>query len=210
MEVTLEVVSKRYSRQWIIKDLSYTISPGARLALTGHNGSGKSTLLKIIAGALPPSRGKVIYRVDDLNTPVEKIYRHIVIAAPYNKLIEEFTIVEAFDFHASFKPLYPEIESVRDFIEILGYPFRKDVPIKNYSSGMKQRLQLGLCICSQSELILLDEPGSNLDASGATWLRYTLEKYLDNRTLVIASNMEQDFALCKDRLDLPGLVSVGA
>lgn len=205
MEVTLEAVSKRFSRQWIFKDLSLHIPQGSAFALTGRNGSGKSTLLKLISGALPPSAGSVKYKLDNMVIPSDKLYRHLSFAAPYNKLIEEFTISEAYQFHARFRRFYPEAASIRDFLDVVQFPFKNSSAIKGYSSGMKQRLQLALAICTQGALLILDEPGSNLDREGRGWFQEVLGKFHQSRTVLIASNQEEDLQFCKQTLEVEKL-----
>lgn len=202
MEVTLERVSKRFARHWVFKNLSLQIAQGSRLAITGPNGSGKSTLLKIICGALPHSNGNINYYLNQKILSGEQSYRHISFAAPYSQVIEEFTLSELLAFHMKFKSLLPEIESVKRFVDLLQFTFKRDVAIRNYSSGMKQRIRLALAICSVTNLLLLDEPGSNLDAAGKAWLQSILTGFSFDRTIIIASNDSEDYLICDKRFDM--------
>jgi ABC-type multidrug transport system ATPase subunit len=80
-----------------------------------------------------------------------------------------------------------------------------DKPVRNFSSGMKQRLKLALAILSDTALLLLDEPGSNLDTEGLAWFRGLLMEHLEGRTLVVASNRqaEETFA-CTETIEVEG------
>ena len=74
--------------------------------------------------------------------------------------------------------------------------------IRDSSSGMQQRVKLAMAICSDSSILLLDEPTTNLDKEGMAWYTSILKKYSQNRLIVIASNEERDFELCNKSLSI--------
>jgi ABC-type multidrug transport system ATPase subunit len=121
--------------------------------------------------------------------------------APYIELIEEFTLKEIVRFHQAFKPFNEEY-SIKRFVEFLEYPFRQDQYIKGFSSGMKQRLQLGLSLLANTPLLLLDEPGSNLDKQGKEWFQRILKENAQSKTVIIASNEPDDYLYCERVLNL--------
>ena len=197
----LDDLGKRYRYEWIYKGLSATVAAGERVALLGPNGSGKSTLMKTLSGQLTPSKGKLTYRVADATVPTDRIYRHLSYAAPYIELIEEFTLREAIDFHRQFKPLLSTLDTDA-LIELLDFKRSRDKEIRNFSSGMKQRLKLALACCTASELLLLDEPTTNLDEQGVRWYRDLIERFGGSRTIIVASNVAVDYAFCDRRLSI--------
>lgn len=166
MIVSLQNISKRFAQQEIIKDFSYTFEESKIYAIYGHNGVGKSTLLQIIAGTISPNEGTVSYTQQNKNIAVEEIYQHICIATPYLELIEDYSMEELLDFHFSFKKVLSG-ESIDTIYKLLPYDRKK--AIKNYSSGMKQRLKLVLALFTQSDMMLLDEPTANFDEEGIIW-----------------------------------------
>lgn len=191
MQIILENLGKRFNKQWIFDGLSYEFEQGKRYVILGRNGSGKSTLLQIIAGFRVPSNGKVLFKVSDKDIPVDIHYKYISIAAPYLELIEDFNISELLKFHFSLKPLIPgidinEIESLLQISDIHGKP------VKQYSSGMKQRLKLALAFFTHTPVLLLDEPCSNLDAHGIKWYRELLASYSAERLTIICSNHQEN------------------
>ena len=192
MEVILDKISKRFATNWIFKDLTVRLPSGSVLGVKGSNGSGKTTLLKIIAGALVPTCGTATYKLGNLTIADDRLFRHVSYAAPYADIIEDFALRECIDFHIRFKPFRQGIDAA-NFLDLLDYPFRPDQFIRNYSSGMKQRLRLALAICTRSDLILLDEPTSTLDANGRQWFHQLLAAHKGDRSVVIASNDEEDF-----------------
>ena len=67
---------------------------------------------------------------------------------------------------------------------------------------MKQRLKLVLAICSDTDLLLLDEPTTNLDDEGVAWYQTLIEKYTANRLVIVASNVKHDYHFCTQQLNI--------
>lgn len=201
MRVELNQVGKRFRRDWILRGVDLCVEPGSRIAITGPNGSGKSTLLKIICGHLTPSKGKVLFSNAKQNLELDQVYAHLAFAAPYIELIEEFSLQEAIDFHRKFKPFQQNLSS-NDIIALLGFERSRDNEIRNFSSGMKQRLKLVLAICSEAPLLLLDEPTTNLDAQGTQWYAELITRFGNTRSIVVASNVETDYSFCDTAVDI--------
>lgn len=197
MHIVLENIGKRYRFEWIFRHLDFSFKSGGRYAILGPNGSGKSTLMKVLSGHLSPSRGQIQFLDGEEKIDPDELYRSVSYAAPYIELIEEFSLREAIRFHQSFKPFLQNLQ-VDDLIEILGFEKSVDKEIRFFSSGMKQRLKLVLAICSDSELLLLDEPTTNLDVQGAEWYRSLVDRFLGDRTVIVASNVEADYAFCEE------------
>ncbi len=199
MDISLTNIGKRYRLQWIFRGFSYQFKTGEQYAILGPNGSGKSTLSKVISGHLSPSEGKVEFSLKDKKLDIDEVYRHISIAGPYIDVIEEFTLLEMLEFHLKFKPYINQLKP-KNLVEILNFSSSRHKEIRFFSSGMKQRLKLVLAICSETPLILLDEPTTNLDAQGVEWYRELIETYTKDRTLIIASNVEHDYDFCQHQI----------
>ena len=206
MIIEFQEVSKRYRFEWIIKNMSYRFNNTNSYAIIGNNGSGKSTLMQMISGYLSPSSGRLTFSNNDIVLDVNDIYKEISFVAPYIELVEEFTLTEAINFHKRFKPFSKEIEEINplDFLQLPKTALNK--PIQYFSSGMKQRLKLGLSFMSESAVLLLDEPTITLDREGISWYREMLEKYAFNqRLLIIASNVMEDIEGCSKILEMKDL-----
>eukprot|EP01136_Pigoraptor_vietnamica_P033068 Opistho-1_new@95582 len=111
---------------------------------------------------MPHSEGTVSFQDGDKTLEVDSFYQHISITAPYLELIEDYTLSELLAFHIKFKPLRDGL-SISQFIDFIELPQAKNKEIKYFSSGMKQRVKLGLSFLSDCEILMLDEPTSNLD-----------------------------------------------
>lgn len=193
MKITLENTGKKYNREWIFRTLSLVIQSPSSHVITGSNGSGKSTLLKVISGFETPSEGKVSYHQDKVENliPIESIYKSVSYAAPYIDVFEEYTIQELFNFYTKLKPLKSEV-TYEEFLSIIELKRAKHKAIKNFSSGMKQRVKLGLAILSDTPILLLDEPTSNLDTGAIKWYQHLVKQNLEGRIVFVASNNQKE------------------
>jgi ABC-type multidrug transport system ATPase subunit len=200
MEIILTNLGKRYNRDWIFRHLDYSFSEGKKYAITGPNGSGKSTLLQIVAGAVSKNEGTIEYSTNNKAILTEDIYKHLSIAAPYLELIEELTAKEMLEFHATFKTLRLSIDEI---IAIVGLSKATNKQIRYYSSGMKQRLKLAQAFFSETPILCLDEPTTNLDAEGIALYNGLIRDHSNGRMVLISSNDQQEYAFCDE------LISIG-
>jgi len=202
--ICLTDAGKRFNRDWIFRHVNYTFETGRSYAITGPNGSGKSTLLQAIAGSMNVSQGSLIYQnkypVPHTIDP-EEIYQHISIAAPYLELIEEMTAKEFLHFHHQFKPLLSAI-TIAEIVSILGLENAADKQIRYFSSGMKQRIKLAQAIFSNTPVLLLDEPCTNLDTSGYQLYHELIVKYCQDKLIIVSSNDIQEMDFCIERLNI--------
>ena len=200
MKIKLTEVGKRYNRDWIFRNVNYEFNAGEAYVILGSNGSGKSTLLQLIAGNQLLSEGNIEYASENINIPAEKIFQHISFASPYLELIEEYSLSEIITFHAQFKSIFKGI-SLSQIIEITGLAKSKDKELKYFSSGMKQRIRLALAILSDTPILLLDEPTSNLDKKGVEWYSQLIQNYTKNRIVIICSNHQlHEYEFCKHQI----------
>lgn len=203
MSITLQNLGRRYNKEWIFRHIDYTFSFGKKYAILGPNGSGKSTLLKVISGSLAPSEGNIAYQnIHRQSVPVDNIYPYLTVAAPYMELLEEFTLQEMIAFHFKFKNYRPGFGQ-HEIVSMLGMDKALNKEIRFFSSGMKQRVKLALACCSQSDIVLLDEPMSNLDTAGEDWYHSLIERTVDtDRILIIGSNQNKEYSFCDEEINI--------
>lgn len=201
MKIRLQEASKRFQYEWIFKNLNLELNQGDSLAITGGNGSGKSTLLKCISGSIPFSSGKMTVESNGKVVSESEWYQHLAISAPYLELPEEFSLSELIGFHFKFKSPLNQIQS-QELIDILYLDQHLAKPVSQFSSGMKQRLKLGIALFSDVPVILLDEPTSNLDKKGVAWYTDLIRDFQKDRILIICSNEPREYEFCKQKLAL--------
>ncbi|QIL39547.1 ABC transporter ATP-binding protein [Pedobacter sp. HDW13] len=200
MKISLNNVGRRFNKEWIFRNLNTEFSAGNSYAILGPNGSGKSTLLSILTGSLSPSEGEISFS-QGTDIPIENIYRHISLAAPYLELVETFSLKEIIDFHFKFKNFASGVDA-KSLISILGLEKAANKEIKYFSSGMKQRTKLALACCTDTPILFLDEPTSNLDVQGMNWYRELIENFAKDRLTIIGSNQIQEYEFCNHQIQI--------
>ena len=195
MTITLINVGKRFNREWIFRHIDHAFVPGKKYAVTGANGSGKSTLLQVIAGSLSFNEGQISFSENGAVSATDQVYKQVSIAAPYLELIEEMTAKEMLAFHAQFKPLELPLTKI---LELTGLINAADKQLRYFSSGMKQRLKLAQAFFSQTPVLLLDEPTTNLDEEGIGLYQRLIEDHTAGRLVIISSNDKQEYSFCDE------------
>jgi len=178
------------------------LGPGDRLALLGPNGSGKSTLMLTLAAYIRPTEGKWQAWMNQAPVPVEKAGTSISLCMPGMETFEEFSLAQVLRLHTATRSMLVETEVNSLAGRMLFEPGNLNKPVRFFSSGMKQRLKLGLAVLTASEAVFLDEPLTNLDTRGTEWYYRLIEEYLGNRILVVASNRPDEYPMCKNTFRL--------
>lgn len=199
MQIRLDHIGKRFGNEWIFRDVTLDFNSPQTYALLGANGSGKSTLLQVILGAVAYSKGTIQYSSNNVPVPSDVFFRHCSFSSPYLELIEEFTLDELLAFHFALKPLKPGL-ILNAITEELGLEKHRQKPLKAFSSGMRQRVKLGISLFADTGVLLLDEPCTNLDAAGTAWYRSMIEKYCGNQLVIVASNVPAEYDFCKNHI----------
>jgi ABC-type multidrug transport system ATPase subunit len=111
------------------------------------------------------------------------------------------TATEFLQFHQSFKPFLSG-HPVNSIIAAVGLEKAANKQIRHYSSGMKQRLKLAQAIFSDTPLLLLDEPCTNLDASGISLYQELINQYCQERLVIVSSNDPQEYGFCLEQINI--------
>ena len=201
MTISLSDAGKRFNRDWIFRHFTYTFETGNAYAITGPNGSGKSTLLQVLSGGMMINEGKMHWTIAGDELANEQIYQHVSICAPYLEVIEEMTLTEFMNFHQGFKPWLPGL-SAKEIISIISLEKAVHKQIRYYSSGMKQRVKLAQCILSDTMIVLLDEPCTNLDTAGIDLYHSLINKYCKHRLVAVSSNDETEYKFCTHLINI--------
>lgn len=184
-----------YTEFWALKDISFTVEKGDRVGVLGFNGAGKSTLLKVIAGVLKPTEGSV--KVSGVIAPMlelgagfdmnysgkENIYLYGATMGYSRKFIEE-----------KYNEIV-EFSELGDFI---------NVPVKNYSSGMRARLGFAIATAVEPEILILDEVLSVGDAKFRKKSEAKIRSMFDKgiTVLFVSHSVEQVMNICNKAIIL--------
>jgi heme exporter protein A len=174
------------------------------MAVTGPNGSGKSTLLKIIAGVLTPASGKISVESQSHEISGEEQKKLMAMVSPEMNFYDELTGVENLDFFMKASGFRMNSEEIKSALDSVGLQGRGDDYLKGYSSGMRMRLKYALAILKQPEILIVDEPSTNLDIHGKNIIYDLMRTHQKNGILIFATNEDDEISIANERIDLAG------
>jgi heme ABC exporter ATP-binding subunit CcmA len=188
--IQLESLSKLYGSFVALRKISLEFSPGRCYVLLGENGAGKSTLLRVIAGLLKPTHGAI--RIFNAEKPAD-VRDRIGYMSHAPMLYDELTALENLHYFAGLyrdRPcLTPEAA-----LHTVGLDPALTRPIGQYSQGMRQRASLARVLLPQPDLLLLDEPFSNMDAASARQMLDLLERQRNAGKTILLTTHQRDLA----------------
>jgi ABC-type Mn2+/Zn2+ transport system ATPase subunit len=204
-----------YQGEVIVPQVNFELSCGQSLALVGINGSGKTTLLKTIVGLLPPIRGEITV----LGNPPGKVPHQLAYLSQFHDSgfilplrVKDVVQMGRYTEKGLFGRMTPQDEKIiSNSIERMGITDLRDAPLRMLSGGQQQRVYMAQVLARQADLIILDEPTSNLDAAG----RELFSKIMDEERkrgamLVVATHDIQLAAECNQAMLLAhAVVAVG-
>jgi ABC-type multidrug transport system ATPase subunit len=204
ISISVNKLGKKFNREWVFRNVELDVPQGSKLAVLGGNGSGKSTLIQVISGFVSASEGSVIFHKNQEPISAEETKNFISYASPYLQLIEDFTLTELIDHISIFKPFIGKL-APKEIAERLQLDHVSQKYIRQYSSGMKQRAKLGLALLSDTPVVFLDEPHSNLDRSAIDWYQTMITDYAGERTVFVCSNsISDEYYFCTTSVQLSG------
>ena len=202
VSIHIEGLSKSFDRKRILSDVTLSLGDGNALAITGRNGSGKSTLLKIMAGLMSPTKGTVSVQIDEKEIHHDEWYRHLGFVSPYLQLYEEFTAWENLSIGRSIRGLPRDDNTLTSLLHRVGLYERRHDDVRTFSSGMKQRLKYAFALLHHPQILLLDEPRTNLDEDGIRIVSELIDEQKKHGIVIVATNDADDVLKCNVSFDL--------
>lgn len=189
IRISFSDVAKRYDARVVFRSVSGEAAPGEALVITGPNGSGKSTLLAILCGLLRPTRGEIRHQRGDERVERHAWRRHLGVVAPSMAVYEELDAIENLRFFARVRGMGPSDERCRECLRTVGLDPDRRTLVRGFSTGMAQRLKIAQALLHEPAVMVLDEPGSNLDPAGKDWLEEQVRGMVAaGRTVLLATN----------------------
>jgi heme exporter protein A len=199
--LSLAGLRRDYGERTALDGIGLELSQGETLLVLGPNGAGKTTLLRILATLLRPSGGEVRALGCSLPDEAWKLRGRIGFLGHEPLLYRDLSGRENLRFHARLHGLRGEAAEARiaELLTSVAMERRGDERVDELSAGMRQRLAICRCVLHEPELLLLDEPDSNLDAEGRELAR-SLVGAAAGRTRVIVSHDPDRFEGEADRV----------
>jgi heme exporter protein A len=192
LSLKLESIAKSFGTRRVFKEINFEVRPGQCCGIVGPNGSGKSTLLKIAADLISPTSGRIKFLAGDKEVPSEKARQNLFWIAPDLEFYGELTALENLSLFARIRGLKKSKPEITEKINRVGLAQREDDQVGSYSTGMKQRLKFALALVCEPEILLLDEPGSNLDQQGVEFVDGFIKQVKPDTALCLATNNPEE------------------
>lgn len=202
MRISARNISKRYGFRKVFEKLDFELTLPGSLAVTGPNGSGKSTLLKIITGLLYPNDGKVVFSREGRELDREALRKYMAFVSPEMNFYDELTGLENLRFYLDVSGGSYSKSVCLSTLDQMGLGKRGNDIFKEYSSGMKMRLKYALALLKHPEILIIDEPSTNLDADGKEMIYQVMNAQKEKGILIFATNEESEIGFAKDRIQL--------
>lgn len=192
--IQVNSLSKAYGFYRIFEDLSFEIHPGECFALFGPNGAGKTTLLRILATLQAPSSGQFLIFGQDGVAQKDAVRENIMLIAHGSHLYDELSATENLQFALGLRGQSPDRSLIKRALDQTGIGAFADLKIRQFSAGMKKRLDFAKTILAQPQLLLLDEPYNALDHSGVAITNQLIQETLDRAGTVFMTTHDHDKA----------------
>ncbi len=186
---------KKENEFWALRNIDFSLERGDRLGILGLNGAGKSTLLKIIAGVFKPTEGKVIHK--------GKIVPLLELGAGFEKQYTGRENIFLYGTMLGYSKKYLE-EKYDEIVKFSGLKKFIDVPIQNYSSGMRSKLGFAIATIANPEILILDEVLSVGDGRFRRKSEKKIHKMMEGGTTVlfVSHSLEQVQRICNKAMIL--------
>ncbi|PWN08132.1 ABC transporter ATP-binding protein [Rhodohalobacter mucosus] len=201
IQLQADSLTKRYGKKSVLNGISFSYE-GTILGIAGANGSGKTTLLKCLTGLLKPSSGSVTWQIEGIIINQADLKSHLGYAAPYIQLYEELTVAENLQFLSDLGN-HARQSDLTGLLKTYDSAEFSDSLYGNLSTGQQQRVKLAASAVKDPSILILDEPGSNLDAKGKKLVEDMVHDYSSRgKMTIIASNQLDELKLCDKIIDL--------
>lgn len=194
MILSCQKVSKEYNGRLVFDNISCEITTGQTLVISGSNGSGKTTLCKLLCGLSSPSQGKIKLKTETPMWITKNISRLSYLISPYLNLYQELTALENIQFFAGARNKSIVEEDLIALLKECGlYGWQRE-KVGAFSSGMKVRLKYVIAKVVDPDILITDEPFSNLDEKGIQWVDQILKSFQSDTIMILATNENKDKA----------------
>jgi len=188
-------LTKRYGSVTAVDGLNLRIDEGEVFGFLGPNGAGKSTTINMLLDFVRPTAGKVSVLGHDPRTESRAVRAKIGVLPDGYDLYDRLTARKHLEFATALEDSDDDPDPILDRVGLAG---DGDRPVNGFSTGMRQRLALGMALAGDPELLILDEPSAGLDPNGIQQMRSIVREERDRGTTVFFSShlMEQVEAVC--------------
>lgn len=194
-------IGKKFKKQAVVNDVNIYIEQGESIGLLGPNGAGKSTTISMISTLLPPTSGNIRFKGKDIFDQPNEIRSALGVVPQEIALYEELSAYENLTFFGKIHGLRGQKlkDKIKEVLDLVGLTDRQKDPVKDYSGGMKRRVNLGVALLHDPQILIMDEPTVGIDPQSRNYILEMIRRLNKERemTLLYTSHyMEEVEKLC--------------
>ncbi|GAB4339796.1 MAG: gliding motility-associated ABC transporter ATP-binding subunit GldA [Flammeovirgaceae bacterium] len=200
MSIKIENLTKIYSTQKAVDNISFEAKQGQIVGFLGPNGAGKSTTMKIATCYIPPTSGKVKVCDYDVISQAMEVRKNVGYLPEHNPLYLDMYVPEALYFAASIFGIKGKklLNRTEEIMSLVGLENEKHKKVSALSKGYRQRLGLAQALIHDPQVLILDEPTTGLDPNQIVEIRQVIKNISKNKTVLLSTHLMQEVeALCE-------------
>ncbi|KAL3284218.1 hypothetical protein HHI36_018381 [Cryptolaemus montrouzieri] len=200
--IKIRNLGKTFGANVAVKGISLNIFQDQITVLLGHNGAGKTTTMSMLTGMFPPTKGTAVINGYDIRTQIMSVRDSMGLCPQHNVLFDDLTVREHLIFFSRLKGCTGSgvDEEVDKFLKLLNLEDKADDKSTTLSGGMKRKLCVGIALCGNSKIIMLDEPTAGMDPSARRFIWEFLQKQKIGRTILLTTHFMDEADLLGDRI----------
>ncbi|XP_044748783.1 phospholipid-transporting ATPase ABCA3 [Coccinella septempunctata] len=200
--IQIRNLRKEFKGNVAVDNLSLNMYENQITVLLGHNGAGKTTTMSMLTGMFPPTGGTAIINGFDIRTDMDGVRSSLGLCPQHNILFDELTVKEHLYFYSKLKGKREEdIQAeVRKYVSLLELGPKADAKSSTLSGGMKRKLCVGIALCGNSKIVMLDEPTAGMDPSARRALWELIQSEKQGRTMLLTTHFMDEADLLGDRI----------
>lgn len=200
-------LTKKYGNVYAVKDLNLEIERGETFGFLGPNGAGKTTTIAMLTGILRPTKGTVYLFGEEFDSSYFNLKRRVGVVPEYPSVYTSMSAYEYLSFFADLYRIKNKRGRIDELLKRLDLYEHKDRLLKNFSKGMRQKINISRALINDPEIIFLDEPIQGLDPAGVKEVRdLILDQKEKGKTIFISSHILSEIErIC----DVIGIINEG-
>ncbi|KAL1517917.1 hypothetical protein ABEB36_001617 [Hypothenemus hampei] len=200
--IKIRNLRKVFKNNAAVRNLSLNMYQDQITVLLGHNGAGKTTTMSMLTGMFTPTSGTAIINGYDIRTEMNKVRESLGLCPQHNIIFDELTVAEHLYFFSRLKGM--EESKIKDeithYVNLLELEPKRNAKSSSLSGGMKRKLCVGVALCGNSDIVMLDEPTAGMDPSARRALWDLLLKQKKDRTILLSTHFMDEADLLGDRI----------
>lgn len=199
MYLLMKNITLNYGKKEVLSNININLGCGI-YGLLGENGAGKTSLLKLLCGLMSPTGGSILYNGSEIGKMGITYRVNIGYLPQVTPYYPDFSVVDYLLYFATIKGISNGKEQVERFLNEAGLDSVQNCKMKNLSEGMKRKAAILQSLLGEPPILIFDEPTAGLDPNERNKFKRMINRYCDNRIIIISTHLVSDLEQLADRI----------